>query len=240
MTILSITPANAATTVVGSGTAAAYIVYNQVGNPLPTISITASSPSASENGGTIVLTISRTSAFDGSSSVEVLFNPNGTDTAILGTNYTVTDANGDVLTNGSFVFLDGLSTTITITGLNDHLITPNLIFTVALGAVFDGFISASANEVTGAITNANTSTGVTLSTSAGVFTQNGGQLTVTATLLQTFTENVYVNLSFAGTAIANENYTITNTANPSIRCRFSFPPGRSPARSSWTARPRLR
>ena len=62
VTILSITPSNAATTVVGSGTAAAYIVYNQVGNPLPTISITASPPSASENGGTIVLTISRTSA----------------------------------------------------------------------------------------------------------------------------------------------------------------------------------
>ena len=42
VTITSITPANAVTTVVGSGTASAYIVYSQVGNPLPTISITPS------------------------------------------------------------------------------------------------------------------------------------------------------------------------------------------------------
>ena len=132
VTITGITPANAATTVVGSGTAAAYIVYSQIGNPLPTISITPTNPSASENGGTIVLTISRSSAYDGSSSAEILFNPNGTDTAILGTNYTVTGgtltfpfANPDL----GFVFLDGLSTTITITGINDHLITPNLVFT---------------------------------------------------------------------------------------------------------------
>ena len=222
---MSITPANAATTVVGSGTAAAYIVYSQIGNPLPTISITASSPSASENGGTIVLTVSRTSAFDGSSSAEILFNPNGTDTAILGTNYTATDADGNELTNGSFVFLDGLSTTITITGINDHLVTPNLVFTVAIGAVFDGTISNSQSEVSGTITNANTSTGVTLSTSAPVFTQNGGQLTVTATLLQTFTQNVFVNLAFTGTAIANENYTITNSANSSDPLQILIPAG---------------
>ena len=152
----------------------------------------------------------------------------------------MTDANGNVLTETDQdgnklpspifpVFLDGLSTTLTITGLNDHLITPNLIFTVALGSVNDGIQSTTANEVTGLITNANTSTGVMLSTSSPVFTQgngtNTGQLTVTATLLQTYTQNIYVNLAFTGTAIANENYTISNQQNPSNPLQILVPAG---------------
>ena len=72
---------------------------------------------------------------------------------------------------------------------------------MAIVSVDDGTISNNQSQVTGTITNANTSTGVTVTTSAPVFTQNGGTLQVTATLLQTFTQNVYVNLSFTGTAI---------------------------------------
>lgn len=173
----------------------------------------------------MTVTISRSNEYDGSSAVQLLFNPNATDTAILGTNYSVTDANGNQLTNGSFVFLDGLSTTITITGINDHLISPNLNFTIALGEVFDGVLSTTANTINGTVTNSNTMTGVTLTSSSSVFTQNGGQLTVTATLLQTYTQNVYVNLAFTGTAVANDDYTIANTANPSNPLQIMIPAG---------------
>ncbi len=68
-------------------------------------------------------------------------------------------------------------------------------------------------------------TGVTLTSSSSVFTQNGGQLTVTATLLQTYTQNVYVNLAFTGTAVANDDYTIANTANPSNPLQIMIPAG---------------
>ena len=119
---------------------------------------------------------------------------------------------------------------MTITGIDDHLITPNLTFTVALGEVFDGTLSVSNNAVTGTIVNTDTTTGVSLTNGAPVFTQDGGKQVITATLLQTFSQNVYVNLSFTGTAIANEDYTISNTANPSNPLQILIPAGSLTAR----------
>ena len=81
------------------------------------------------------------------------------------------------------------------------------------------------STVTGTIVNTNTTTGVSLTTSSPVFTQNGGEMTVTATLLQTYTQNVYVNLAFTGTAIANDDYTISNVANPTNPLQILIPAG---------------
>ncbi len=226
VTILSITPASAATTIVGSGSVTAYVVFNQIGNPLPIISISESNAgSANENGGQIVLTISRTSAYDGSSEVQLIFDPNGTDTAVLGTNYSVSGSTLSGSGGNYVVFIDGLSATVTITGINDHLISPNLIFTVALGEVVNGVLSVNNSTITGTIVNTNTTTGVSLTTSSPVFTQNGGEMTVTATLLQTYNQNVYVNLAFTGTAIANDDYTISNVANPTNPLQILIPAG---------------
>jgi Calx-beta domain/FG-GAP-like repeat/Carboxypeptidase regulatory-like domain len=208
VTIESITPSGLATTVVGSGTTTAYVVYNQVGNPLPFITITPTAPQVPDNG-SVVVTFTRTNQFDGSSAIQLLFNPNGTDTAVLGTNYKVTDANGNSISNGGFIFIDGLSTTITISGIVDPLAAqPKLGFTIGLGEILDGALGTSTGSINGDVINSHP--GVALSSSATSFAENGGTVTVTATLPYAVSTSTVIDLGYGGSAIANQDYTITN------------------------------
>ncbi|MFI5387811.1 MAG: Calx-beta domain-containing protein, partial [Fimbriimonadales bacterium] len=210
ISVFSISPAGAAQPIVGSP-AVADLVFSQAGgSELPIISLALSPSSAPENGGQMTLTISRTNGFDGPSAVQLVFNPNNADTAILGTNYSVTDANGNQLSNGnSTVFIDALTTTVTITGIDDHVFTPNLTFTIATGRITDGLVSASAGSVTGTIINVDTAT-VTLTASPPFFNENGGQATVTATLPFVARQNTTIDLGFGGSALANQDYKIAN------------------------------
>ena len=208
VTIESITPSGVATTVVGSGTTAAYIVFNQVGNPLPFITVSPTAPQVPDNG-SVVVTFTRTNQFEGASAIQLEFDPNGTDTGILGTNYKVTDANGNSLSNGSFIFIDGLKTTITISGIVDPLAAqPKLGFTISLGEILDGSLGTSSGTINGDVINSHP--GVALSSSASAFAENGGSVTVTATLPYAVSTTTTIDLGFSGSAIANQDYTITN------------------------------
>lgn len=179
-----------------------------MGNPLPFITVTPTAPQVPDNG-SVVVTFTRTNQFDGATAVELLFDPSGTDTAILGTNYKVTDANGNPLSNGSFIFIDGLSTTITISGIVDALAAqPKLGFTISLGEVLDGSLGTSSSTINGDVINSHP--GVALSSSASSFTENGGSVTVTATLPYAVSTSTVIDLGFNGSAIANQDYTITN------------------------------
>ena len=139
----------------------------------------------------------------------MVFDPNGTDTGILGTNYKVTDANGNSLSNGSFIFIDGLKTTITISGIVDPLAAqPKLGFTISLGEILDGSLGTSSGTINGDVINSHP--GVALSSSASAFAENGGSVTVTATLPYAVSTTTTIDLGFSGSAIANQDYTITN------------------------------
>ena len=69
---------------------------------------------------------------------------------------------------------------------------------------------------------------MTLSASASSFNENGGQVTVTATLTSPAATTTTIDLGYTGSAVANIDYSISNTGTPraTVRCRSSFQPVR--------------
>jgi hypothetical protein len=220
-------PANLAE-VPGGGSVVALAIDNNLGsNPFgqnPVVSIPAvTGVSISDNGGTATITIAQSTTSQTATAVQLLFSGTGVnaaDTAIApntlgGPNYIVTDANGNELDSGNFVFIDrgNLSTTITVTGLNNFEIGPNTTLIITLGQLSNGVQpSPTATTATVTIINTNTQPAVTLGISDKTFTF-GGKTTITATLAATTNVPVTVNLAFTGTATPNIDFGIAEALN---------------------------
>ncbi len=178
--------------------------------------------SISDLGGKATITISQSVLSQTATAVQLNFSGTGLNAAdtnappnsLNGPNYEVTDANGKELDSGDFVFIDRgtLSTTITVTGLNNFVIGPNYTLVITLGEVDQAQPSATANIDTVTIINTNTQPAATLNLSQKTFTA-GGQTTVTASLAQTTNAPVTVFLSFTGTATPNIDYSVTEGLN---------------------------
>ncbi|HET6327118.1 MAG TPA: FG-GAP-like repeat-containing protein [Planctomycetaceae bacterium] len=219
----------------GAGTAQGQVVDNFIlGNPFgqnPVVSLpTTPNLAISDMGGTTTITISQSTTSQVDDRIELLFSGTG----VYGTNYIITDAGGNQLGSkqhpfGEVVIPRGqLSTTITVTGLDSGLIGPDHTVIISLGTVSQGQPSPTNNSITVTILQLDSKPAVGLTLSQPVFTQ-GGQIVVTATLLQTTNVDVFVNLSFTGTATPNIEYSVTDgpggPATDQIRITAGQPSG---------------
>ncbi len=209
----------------GSSVVALAIDNTLTSNPSgsnPVVSLPTTGVSISDLGGKATITISQSVLSQTTTAVQLFFSGTGLNAAdtnappnsLNGPNYEVTDANGNELDNGNFVFIDRgtTSTTITVTGLNNFVIGPNYTLVISLGQVDQAQPSATANIDTVTIINTNTQPAATLNLSQKTFTA-GGQTTVTASLAQTTNAPVTVYLSFTGTATPNIDYSVTEGLN---------------------------
>ena len=181
---------NVARTLGGNSVLAELTDNNVNNNPFgsnPVISLPSTTGlTVNDNGGTTTITISQSVISQSADPVELVFSG----TAVDGQNYIVTDANGKVVHSGDTVFIDAgkLSTTITVTGVDDFVIGPShtlIISLVPSQLAADGTEASPTNDsVSVTIVQTDTKPAVGLSLSEPVFTF-GGETVVTATLLQT-------------------------------------------------------
>jgi FG-GAP-like repeat/Calx-beta domain len=233
-------PANVAEAAGGSSVVAEAVdntANNNPGGSNPVVTLpTGGGVSISDNGGTATITISQSVLSQSATEVQLLFSGTAVNAAndslppnsLGGPNYTVVDANGNPLGNGvgptgqpldDVVFIDrgSLSTTITVTGLNNFELDDTTTLIISLGQVLGGSGSATANTTTVTIVDTNNQPAVALAMSNKTFTL-GGTTVVTASLSATTNAPVTVNLAFTGTATPNIDYSITGGAD-------QMPPG---------------
>jgi len=155
---------------------------------IPDVTLGLSGSPMAENGGiaTVMITLSAVSGQN------VTVNIGLTGTATSGSDYTAS-ATSVVITAGS------TSGALTLTGINDSQYEPGETIIVEITSVTNG-TESGIQQVTAAITDDDFVPDVTLGLSGSPLAENGGTAAVTATLSAAATQNVTVNLGFAGTA----------------------------------------
>lgn len=176
----------------------------QEGSPAsgPTVSLTASTTSIAENGGTAALIASLSAT--ASDTVTVVVSTSGTATS--GSDYslsttTITIASGQ--TSGS----------VSAVSINDGVYEGNETFTASITSVTGGGASSSAtSQAAFTIVDDETQPSVSMSASAVAIAENGGTATVVATLSNLSVQNVTVGFGFSGTATLNTDYSASTNS----------------------------
>jgi len=165
----------------------------------PSVDLSLSGSSFSENDGSATVTATLSNAYTQDVTVALGFSGgavNGTDYAASGSNY---DAATGVLT----VLAGSTSGTVTLTGLDNSAFVGPQDATVTINSVDNGTVG-SPNSVTTTIDDAIPTVDLGLSSSS--FSENGGTATVTATLSNPYTQDVTVSLGFGG---STADYSVT-------------------------------
>ncbi len=176
------------TALVGDDDGAPSVVLNVTGSPL------------SENNGnaTVTATLSNLTAQN------VTINLNFTGTAVSGVDYSVSAT--------SIVILAGqTSGAVTLTGLNDNIDELNEAIVVDVVDVTNG-VESGTQQVTATISDDDLAPSVAITLAGSPLAENGGVATVTATLSHPSSQNVTVQLGFAGDALGGVDYSTSTTA----------------------------
>lgn len=168
----------------------------------PTVSLTASTTSIAETGGTAALIASLSAT--ASDTVTVVVSTSGTATS--GSDYslsttTITIASGQ--TSGS----------VSAVSINDGVYEGNETFTASITSVTGGGASSSAtSQAAFTIVDDETQPSVSMSASAVAIAENGGTATVVATLSNPSFQNVTVGFGFSGSATLNADYSASTNS----------------------------
>ena len=163
----------------------------------PSVTLSIAPDTFSENRGTTTVT----ATLSNKSYQDVTVNLNLTGTA-KGTDYTVS--------NTTITIPAGtLSGSIMLTANNNDSYSGDKTVIIDIASVVNGTENAK-QQVTATLTEDETAPSVTLSKSADSMAENGGSITLTATLSGTSTEAITVNLAHTGTAAEGEDYTASD------------------------------
>ena len=166
----------------------------------PSVTLSKSSDSIAENGGSITLT----ATLSGASILDVTVNLSYTGTAVEGTDYIASD-NKIVIPVGS------LSGTVTITGTDDSIFEATETVIADITSV-TGSVENGIQQQTVSIIDDDAAPTVTLSADKTSVPEKGGVAIITATLSNGSYQDVTVNLDFIGTATGSgTDYTTSDT-----------------------------
>jgi Dockerin type I domain/IPT/TIG domain/Calx-beta domain len=190
----------AVTNATESGTQKVTITIND-DDASPTITISSSVTSMSENGG--LATITATSSAISEQDITVLYS-------ILGT----ATSNTDYSTTGNFILITaGLTSSnsnVVFNAIDDTLDETNETIIVDVSSVTNGTESGT-QQKTITITDDDATPTVTLSSGATSISETSGTTTITATLSAASGQAVTVNLGLTGTATTSTDYTLTTS-----------------------------
>ena len=185
-------------TISASPTATATITE---GSPGPAVTLSVTGSPMSEAGGLAVVTASIPKPpFSSDVFVNLMF----TGSAVAGVNYAASGLYFNPTTNILRIPSGATSSTVTLAAIDDGLYGPTLNAVVSIQSLNPGITPGG--PVTVQITNGDPAPSVSLGASASSFADNGGQVTVTATLTAASGFNTVVPLTFGGTAAYGANY----------------------------------
>ncbi len=163
-------------------------------DPEPTVSLSQTGSPIAENGGTGTVTATLSAASTLPTTVNLTFSGTATPT----TQYT-TSANSITIPPGQ------TTGSVTLAGVDDNKFGPNVTVVSTISGVTNA-IAASPQTVTTTITEGDPAPTVMLSETGSPSTDNGGVITVTATLSTVENLPATINLSFGGNAVSGVNY----------------------------------
>lgn len=173
---------------------------------LPVVTAIDIAPAAIAEGasGTVTVTL------DGPASGDVLATVDFTGTAILGSDFSVADA--DAGTPGIQVLVEtgSSSGSATLSATSDGVDEPDEGFTATVSAA-SGATLAGTLQASGTIVDGEPAPTVTLSLDQSLIVEEGGSTTVTATLSAPTFQDVTIMLGFGGTATLGSDYSTTGT-----------------------------
>ena len=182
------------------------------GNAGPTVSLALSGSPMPEIGGQALVTASIPKPY----STDVLINLMFTGSAVLGVNYKASGTYFNATTNTLLLPAGATSSTLVLQAVDDGLYGPNLNAIVGIQSLSPGI--APGGPVTATITEGDAPPSVSLNASTSSISENGGQVTVTATLSAPSGFDTSVPLTFTGTAAYGTNYLVVGQAfNPNTQ-----------------------
>jgi len=166
-------------------------------NPPPVVSLTASTSSIAENGGTVNVI----ATMDATASATVTVAVGFAGSAATGSDYTVS-------TTSIAIASGQTSGSLTATAINDSVYEGNEQFTASITSVTGGGASASSTASTSVVTivDDETQPTVNLSASATTLAENGGVVYLAALLSHASYQNIDCGISFGGDAVVNTDY----------------------------------
>ncbi len=186
----------------------------------PAVTLSVSGNPITQNGGTATITATLSEV----STLPITITLSFSGTATLGTNYSVSSTQITILAGQT-------SGSITVTGINTNSNVGNQTIVVSAVTVVNGTPANGSQSVTLIEIESNVPQ-VALTTSGGFgpgnneFLENGGTVTITATLTEALAFNVTINLGFSGDAVFGTDYTA-----PMRPHRSRSTKGKPPARS---------
>jgi len=177
----------------GNQEVTAYILDDDsiVHPPIPQVTLSISRNSFPENGGSAVITATLSNISFGSI-IELGFSGSAT----FGADYSA---------SSSFIIIPAgsLSSSITITGIDDLFIEPDETVVVDIVTAYNAVEAGGTQRVTATITSDDVVPAVTLGISGGTIDENGGVAVVTATLSSPAVQDTTIFVGFGGNATYN-------------------------------------
>lgn len=175
----------------------------RAGGAAPNVSLTASTNSIAENGGSVTIT----ALLDSTASDTVTIAVGFAGTAATGSDYTVS-------TNSIAIASGQTSGSLTVTAINDSIYEGNEQFTASITSVTGGGASASStsSDATVTIVDDESQPTVSISASAAAIAENGGTAAVIATLSNASFQDVTVGLGFSGSSTLNTDYSASTNS----------------------------
>ena len=184
------------------------------GNPGPTVSLALTGSPMPEIGGQALVTASIANAKP--YPTDVLINLGFTGTAVLGVNYTASGTYFNPATNTLRIPAGATSSTLVLQAVDDGIYGPNLNAVVSIQSLSPGI--APGGPVTATIIEGDAPPSVSLTATTSSIPEDGGQVTMTATLSALSRLDTTVPLTFAGTAAYGTNYIVVSQAyNPNTQ-----------------------
>ncbi|MEQ9799689.1 MAG: Calx-beta domain-containing protein [Salinisphaeraceae bacterium] len=190
----------------------------EIVDPPNVVTISVNNTPFAENGGTATVRLDFARPLEADTTVSLLY----TGEAQLGVDYDT-----GISPSGSILVPAGLdNASFDLTGLDDNIFEEAEFLTVVVAGATGNVIVGAQNEAQASITDDEARPSVSLALADNPFAENGGNATLTANLSGLTDADVEVSLTYAGTALRNDDF----NAPPSV----TIPAGQTAASASLT------